>query len=92
MTGRPRSAGSPGPDPAHGGGGVRLSTEVAREILSAVNGLSFGSVEIVVHESRVVQIERRERVRLDGDLAQQASKPPLRSPFRPNQAEGPTSS
>ncbi len=31
----------------------------------ALSGLRFGSVEIVVHDSRVVQIERREKVRLD---------------------------
>jgi hypothetical protein len=31
----------------------------------ALRGLRFGSVEIVVHDGRVVQVERRERVRLD---------------------------
>lgn len=36
--------------------------EIVRE---HVNSLRFGVVEIVVHESRVVQIERAERVRLD---------------------------
>ena len=30
-----------------------------------VNSLRFGVVEIVVHEARVVQIEKTERVRLD---------------------------
>jgi hypothetical protein len=30
-----------------------------------VNSLRFGAVEIVVHDSRVVQIEKTERVRLD---------------------------
>ena len=87
MTGQPPAAVPPRPDPARNGEGVRLSTEVAREILSAVNGLSFGSVEIVVHESRVVQIERRERVRLDGDPAQRTSKPPRRGHFKPNSSE-----
>ena len=33
-------------------------------VLRALSGLRFGSVEIVVHDGRVVQIERRERVRL----------------------------
>jgi hypothetical protein len=36
--------------------------EIVRE---HVNSLRFGQVEIVVHESRVVQIEKTERVRLD---------------------------
>ncbi len=30
----------------------------------AVRGLRFGSVELLVHDGRVVQIERREKVRL----------------------------
>ena len=30
-----------------------------------VNSLRFGVVQIVVHDSRVVQIERTEKVRLD---------------------------
>ena len=34
-------------------------------VLRALRGLRFGSVEIVVHDGRVVQIERRERLRLD---------------------------
>ncbi len=36
--------------------------EIVRE---QVNSLRFGVVEIVVHESRVVQIQKTERVRLD---------------------------
>jgi hypothetical protein len=35
------------------------------ELHRALRGLRFGSVEIVVHDGRVVQIERRERVRFD---------------------------
>ncbi len=36
-----------------------------REILRAVRSIHFGSVEIVIHDSRVVQIERKEKLRLD---------------------------
>ena len=39
---------------------------LAREILRAVRGLRYGSVEITVHDGQVVQIERREKVRLEG--------------------------
>ncbi len=35
------------------------------EIARAVRQIRFGSVEIVIHDSRVVQIERREKVRFD---------------------------
>jgi len=39
--------------------------DVDSRILQAVRSLDYGSVEVVVHDSRVVQIERREKVRLD---------------------------
>ena len=38
-----------------------------RELLRAVRALRFGSVEVTVHDGRVVQIEKRERVRLESD-------------------------
>jgi len=34
-------------------------------VISALRGIRFGSVEIVIHDSRIVQIERKEKVRLD---------------------------
>ncbi|WP_375740894.1 sulfur starvation response protein OscA [Pseudomonas boanensis] len=37
---------------------------ILREIQSALNGLRFGSVEITVHNGQVVQIERKEKFRL----------------------------
>ena len=39
--------------------------KLAERIVQALRGLRYGSVEIVVHDGRVVQFERRERVRLD---------------------------
>ena len=35
-----------------------------REIQNALHGLRFGSVEITVHNGQVVQIERKEKFRL----------------------------
>ena len=35
-----------------------------REIQNALKGLRFGSVEITVHNAQVVQIERKEKFRL----------------------------
>ena len=40
--------------------------EVALEILGAIQDIRFGSVEVVVHDGRVVQIERKEKFRLAG--------------------------
>lgn len=37
---------------------------VLREIQAALTGLRFGSVEITVHNAQVVQIERKEKFRL----------------------------
>lgn len=40
--------------------------QVLDSIVKALSGLRFGSVEIVVHESRVTQIERKEKFRFGG--------------------------
>jgi hypothetical protein len=42
---------------------------VERAILLALEGIRFGSVEIIVHDSRVVQIERKEKTRFDGTVS-----------------------
>lgn len=39
--------------------------EIGRRVVEAIRGLRFGSVEIVIHEGKIVQFERRERVRVD---------------------------
>lgn len=36
---------------------------IQQEILRAVRNVRFGSVEIVIHDSNVVQVERREKIR-----------------------------
>ena len=43
--------------------GDPLPKELAQSIATAITGLEFGSVEITIHNSRVVQIERHERIR-----------------------------
>jgi hypothetical protein len=42
-------------------------------IAEQVNGLEYGEVNIVVHDGRIVQIERKERKRYD-DVARPARK------------------
>jgi hypothetical protein len=34
-------------------------------VINALRGLRYGSVEVVVHNGRIVQIERREKVRVE---------------------------
>lgn len=43
-----------------------LPSNVEQQILSAIQGIRFGAVEVLIHDSRVVQIERSEKTRLDG--------------------------
>ncbi len=39
--------------------------EVVREIVRAVQSVEYGSVEVVIQNSKVVQIERKEKFRFD---------------------------
>jgi hypothetical protein len=41
-----------------------LSQDVLRRLSDALRGLRYGAVEITVHDGRVVQIERTEKLRL----------------------------
>lgn len=43
---------------------VQDEASILREIQTALHGLKFGSVEITVHNGQVVQIERKEKIRL----------------------------
>lgn len=45
----------------------RLSPEIEREILRAIARIDFGSIEVVVHDGKVVQIECREKIRIVRD-------------------------
>lgn len=38
--------------------------KAARRIIDALSGLAYGSVEITVHDHKIVQIERREKKRM----------------------------
>lgn len=40
---------------------------VLREVLRSVKSVNYGSIEIVIQNSRVVQIERKEKLRFDRD-------------------------
>ena len=42
-----------------------IDDDVIRSIAGAVNSLQFGEVHITVHDSRIVRIDRIERIRLD---------------------------
>ncbi len=44
---------------------AQASVELDKEILKAIKGIRYGSVEIVIHDAKVVQIERKERIRFE---------------------------
>ena len=46
------------------------SHRIEQTILQALKDLRFGSVEIVVHDSKIVQIERREKMRVEASHSQ----------------------
>ncbi len=58
-------------DAVRSDGALTGNKDFSREILRAVdelkNGSGFGSVEIILHEGRVTQIEKREKVRFSPD-------------------------
>jgi hypothetical protein len=39
---------------------------IENQILESIRSLRFGTVEVVVHEGKVVQIDRKEKVRVNG--------------------------
>lgn len=59
------------PSPSVSTGSSPPRDEIPRQLrealAAALRGMRFGSVEITVHDAAVVQIERRERLRLAGD-------------------------
>ncbi len=52
-----------------------LHTEVVQEIVDAVTSIDYGSVEVVIHDGRVVQIECRRKIRVNqGELDRKTVK------------------
>jgi hypothetical protein len=41
------------------------SPDLRTTLLEAIKGIRYGSVEIIIHDSKVVQIERKEKMRID---------------------------
>lgn len=42
---------------------TRVAPEVEQAILQAVRSIRYGSVEVIIHDAAVVQIERKEKLR-----------------------------
>jgi hypothetical protein len=48
-----------------GTGAPQPSPQLVRKILEVIGTVQYGSVEIVIQDARVVQIERKEKFRFD---------------------------
>ncbi len=57
-----------------------LSSELSELLAAALQGLRFGSLEIVVHEGQIVHVERRERLRLVRAEGSPDNRMPRREP------------
>jgi hypothetical protein len=53
--------------PLHQANGLvdEANRQLTQQILRALQEIRYGSVEIVIHDSKVVQIERKEKIRID---------------------------
>lgn len=39
--------------------------DVAKDIVRAAKGIKFGYIQVTIHNSRIVQIDKTEKIRLD---------------------------
>jgi hypothetical protein len=44
-----------------------LAPQLVRELRKALRTIRFGAIELVIHDGRVVQLEVREKVRIDAE-------------------------
>jgi hypothetical protein len=61
-------AGSAGP---HAGSEdpILLPPAFLRELGQALHSIRYGTIELVIHDGRVVQLERREKVRFEAEVS-----------------------
>jgi len=51
----------------HTDGVPEIDRKVLAQIATAIQAIRFGSVEIIIQDGKVVQIERREKIRFNPD-------------------------
>ena len=47
---------------------IPLPPALLRELRHALRSIRYGAIELVIHDGRVVQLERREKVRFEAEL------------------------
>ena len=53
------------------GDGLQLPPALLLELREALKSIRYGTIELVIHDGRVVQLERREKVRFDVGVTDQ---------------------
>lgn len=54
-----------------------ITLEIARHITELQNGSGYGSIEIILDDGRVTLIEKREKLRFNGELSKSAASTTL---------------
>jgi hypothetical protein len=65
-----RATEHPAPD-AGPDAGLPLPPALLQELRQALHSIRYGTIELVIHNGRVVQLERREKVRFDQEVTDQ---------------------
>ena len=47
---------------------LQLPPALLRELRQALRAIRYGAIELVIHDGRVVQLERHEKVRFDNEV------------------------
>jgi hypothetical protein len=56
-------------DPGQGTS-LPLPSALVRELRQALTSIRYGSIELIIHDGRCVQLERREKVRFDAEVTE----------------------
>jgi hypothetical protein len=59
----------PAPAPAGTDDSLPLPPTLRRELRQALRTIRYGAIELVIHDGRVVQLERHEKVRFENEAA-----------------------
>lgn len=74
------------------GSPLEINEDWLERIRQSLNGLEFGNVQIIVHGGRIVQIERTERKRFEGESGSSggasSSVPVLQPPRQQRKSSG----
>jgi hypothetical protein len=87
-------------DPSGGLGPPSLPPGLLHELILALRSIRYGAIELVIHDGRVVQLEKREKVRLQREVTpagstiveRGATSGSLSPDGRPDHRKPPTSS